>query len=403
MGWLAILTGSRGSGKTTLVRQLASLTGHVLHEFSMNAEVDTLELLGSFEQAERYRELGRIATETLTLLRRSLPLYLASPTAPSLHAVLTELDSVLASFNLALPGMDLSQASKAILRGLELVTAVELSDEATLLREQFVVASSTSPTSARFEWIDGPLVQSMKRGDWLLLEDANLCSPSVLDRLNSLFEPGGRLQLAERGPVDGEIQIVVPHPDFRLVMTLDPRYGELSRAMRNRGIEIAVLPSAVDATFEDTRRLDKFRQVIPTESPTLARSSESLLLSAAALTSSHGVPTRQNYSVVEVNDWYKETSLAGVESLLSIASPSRDLDSRVLPHLIACATSPLQHGLVLRLSRTLAHFDRHGLDFTLRSLEHHPLSLKIESTKNLVANLRGVPSIVLVHQVCRFF
>jgi len=28
---------------------------------------------------------------------------------------------------------------------------------------------------------------------------------------------------------------------FRLILTMDPRHGELSRAMRNRGIEICVL------------------------------------------------------------------------------------------------------------------------------------------------------------------
>jgi midasin len=42
-----------------------------------------------------------------------------------------------------------------------------------------------------------------------------LYSPSVLDRLNGLLEPGGVLSINERGVIDGEIPVVKPHPDFR--------------------------------------------------------------------------------------------------------------------------------------------------------------------------------------------
>ena len=66
----------------------------------------------------------------------------------------------------------------------------------------------------------------------------NFCSPTVLDRLNALLEPHGVLQVNERGVVNGEIKTIVPHPNFRLFFILDPKYGEISRAMRNRGIEI---------------------------------------------------------------------------------------------------------------------------------------------------------------------
>ena len=43
-------------------------------------------------------------------------------------------------------------------------------------------------------------------------------SPSVLDRLNGLLEPGGMLSINERGVVDGDIPVVKPHPDFRWVI-----------------------------------------------------------------------------------------------------------------------------------------------------------------------------------------
>ena len=41
-------------------------------------------------------------------------------------------------------------------------------------------------------------------------------SPSVLDRLNALVEPGGVLAVDERGAVGNEgVMTIVPHPNFR--------------------------------------------------------------------------------------------------------------------------------------------------------------------------------------------
>ncbi|ESO90033.1 hypothetical protein LOTGIDRAFT_176831, partial [Lottia gigantea] len=68
---------------------------------------------------------------------------------------------------------------------------------------------------------------------------------SVLDRLNALLEPGGVLSVNERGVIDGQIPTIKPHPNFRLFLAMDSKYGEISRAMRNRGVEIYI-PGEVD-------------------------------------------------------------------------------------------------------------------------------------------------------------
>ena len=44
-----------------------------------------------------------------------------------------------------------------------------------------------------------------------------LCSPSVLDRLNAMLEPGGVLTIDERGLEDSEVVSVKPHANFRFV------------------------------------------------------------------------------------------------------------------------------------------------------------------------------------------
>lgn len=64
----------------------------------------------------------------------------------------------------------------------------------------------------------------------MLVENANLCSPAVLDRLNGLLEPGGVLIIGEKG-VDSNknLTTIKPHRNFRLFFTMDPARGEISR------------------------------------------------------------------------------------------------------------------------------------------------------------------------------
>lgn len=49
----------------------------------------------------------------------------------------------------------------------------------------------------------------------MLLDNANLCNPTVLDRLNPLLEPGGVLFLNECGHVNGGPRVLAPHLNFR--------------------------------------------------------------------------------------------------------------------------------------------------------------------------------------------
>ena len=44
--------------------------------------------------------------------------------------------------------------------------------------------------SSRFEWVDSVLVKAICDGEWAVFENANICNPSVLDRLNPLLEEG---------------------------------------------------------------------------------------------------------------------------------------------------------------------------------------------------------------------
>ena len=92
----------------------------------------------------------------------------------------------------------------------------------------------------QFAWFDSFLLKSIKQGDWVLLKKCNKSNAAVLDRINSLLEPGGSLLINERGLVNGESYIIYPHENFRMFFAYDPYYGEVSRALRNRCVEFFI-------------------------------------------------------------------------------------------------------------------------------------------------------------------
>jgi MoxR-like ATPase len=94
------------------------------------------------------------------------------------------------------------------------------------------------PVAGQYEWKDGLMIEAMKRGDWVILDEINLAEPSILERLNSLLDDDRAIVLTEH-----EGEKVKAHPNFRVFATMNPatqQYGgrrELSLAMRNRFTE----------------------------------------------------------------------------------------------------------------------------------------------------------------------
>ncbi|KAH0565336.1 hypothetical protein GP486_001268 [Trichoglossum hirsutum] len=235
--WPCILVGSSGSGKTTLIKQVAAISGACLVEFPLNSDVDTMDLVGGYEQVDPQR--------------------LAAPLFEGLELLLRL--QIVSSVNSASPDLDIDATH--ILGSIR----SHCYDRTTILsvRDSLVTLSRKNPPillqdlisqlnklledppdldKPRFQWVDGILVEALEQGKWIVLDNANLCSSSVLDRLNSLLEPNGYLSINEHRSPEGNAKVIKPHPAFRIFLTMDPKHGELSRAMRNRAVEIFLTP-----------------------------------------------------------------------------------------------------------------------------------------------------------------
>uniref|UniRef100_A0A1X7TI19 Midasin n=1 Tax=Amphimedon queenslandica TaxID=400682 RepID=A0A1X7TI19_AMPQE len=261
MNWMTILVGEGGSGKSSLVRILSTLTGHKLLEYHMNTSTDTSELMGGFEQVNYERELSNLVSRCDYLLT-----CLRTINKGNYNLQIDELRSSLTLINnkegsvLKERCLELKEVVESTLN----IVSSSLQNESELFSDfQDLLCSCDSlcvkvcggSTSGQFEWVNSILITALTHGYWLLVTQANFCSPSVLDRLNPLLEPNGALSIDERGVIDGTVPTVKPHKDFRLFLTMDPVHGEISRAMRNRGIEISILPKDIESLHCDLSSL----------------------------------------------------------------------------------------------------------------------------------------------------
>uniref|UniRef100_A0A914WN69 Midasin n=1 Tax=Plectus sambesii TaxID=2011161 RepID=A0A914WN69_9BILA len=216
MNWLSIIVGHSAVGKSTLVRSLAALCGQSLNTFHLTSDTDALELLGTFEQLSNETDLNKAKAECADILA------LIGESADFLETV---------------QSAESLQQLRAVME-----TAVEACSNADAKPKVQAMIEKLSDSRLRFEWVNSPFLDAFIDGHWLLVENVNCCSAAVLDRLNSALEPNGELTLSEKGAgADGQIATYTAHPNFRVFFTMNPRHGPISRAMRNRAVEICLL------------------------------------------------------------------------------------------------------------------------------------------------------------------
>ncbi|TDG46488.1 hypothetical protein AWZ03_007049 [Drosophila navojoa] len=266
-----LLCGATDSGKTKLIDALCVLSNNVCNSDNIDDSVT-----GSFQQIDLNRHLEEIykavqgllfvAAQTAFLKQTEYGFVQQLWAAWSKYNQLLKLSTETAQHSVA----EELQLFERRLSALEQIIAklsetppecrVPLFDQLPQyksrlsLLQAYIKSADSLNTGGSFEWVDSRIVTSLKCGQYILLEHVNLCSSAVLDRLNPVFEPNGCLLIAEKGiSAHTSAEVVRKAPNFRAFLTVDPKNGELSRAMRNRCVELS-LSVAKDAYSVDDMR-----------------------------------------------------------------------------------------------------------------------------------------------------
>jgi midasin len=128
---------------------------------------------------------------------------------------------------------------------------------------QEYMGSYLSDSAGRLTFQEGALVEAVRNGYWIVLDELNLAPSEVLEALNRLLDDNRELYIPETQQTVRSVLVLVtlasldcrsgsqyhrvlrPHPNFLLFATQNPPgiYGGrkvLSRAFRNRFVELHV-------------------------------------------------------------------------------------------------------------------------------------------------------------------
>lgn len=103
--------------------------------------------------------------------------------------------------------------------------------------QEYLGSYVSDANTGRLVFRDGLLVQALRSGHWIVLDELNLAPTDVLEALNRLLDDNRELVIPETQ------EVVRPHPHFMLFATQNPSglYAGrkvLSRAFRNRFLEV---------------------------------------------------------------------------------------------------------------------------------------------------------------------
>jgi len=239
-----ILTGESGMGKKEIIRYIAKMTKNDLYEFCLNSSMDSTELLGNYDKINFSYHLKCIKEEIYNYISEKLSNQKIERFEISnldYLNILNVVDYFECNFSNSF-GKDtynkkvkdvknLKKSFDILIEKLKNI-GLSLSMEKSIRR----VIDFIESESFNFEWHDSSLIRCIEKGHWIILDNVNTCSAAVLDRLNSLLDDDKQIYLNECGTT--EPRSIKAHKNFKIFMIMNDKFGEVSRALKNRCVEI---------------------------------------------------------------------------------------------------------------------------------------------------------------------
>lgn len=235
-----LLVGETGGGKTTLVQQLALLTGRQVVVQNLSLQTDSADLLGGFRPLEMKHVARRVYQEFVDLFTGT---FSRKQNSDFLRFTQTALKKE--------QWKKLSQCfQKACKLGLNKVRERQHTSVEALIEpwnnfvetaERFEQQRLACDSGLAFEFTEGGLVEAIRSGKWVLLDEINLANSEILQRLCGLLDSHeSSIILTERG----DSEAINRHPNFRLFAAMNPATDsgkkDLPPSIRSRFTEIYV-------------------------------------------------------------------------------------------------------------------------------------------------------------------
>ena len=237
-----LLVGETGCGKTSLLQQVAKVSGRELVVQNLSLQTDSTDLLGGF----RPLEIPSIATK---VYQEFVDLFVSSFSKK-------QNAEFLAFASTALKKQQWKKLSQCFLRaanlGLAKVKERESKGNADTMAakvwmsfrdsaERFEKQRLASDCGMAFAFMEGALVTALRHGQWVLLDEINLASSETLQRICGLLDdPKSSLTLTERG----DAFAMKRHSEFRLFAAMNPATDagkkDLTVSVRSRFTELFV-------------------------------------------------------------------------------------------------------------------------------------------------------------------
>lgn len=234
-----LLVGETGVGKTSSVQYLAARTKHKLVVVNMNNQSDVSDLVGGFKPVDLAYVLAPMRTEFEVLFRKTF-------NQSKNEAFLTKFSicynqgnfSVIVKLMIKIVNNVFEKSERNELREKDLLLLPRWL--ALKVKLQKLNSQLSKSINISFAFIPGSLVNCIKNGDWLLLDEINLASAETLECLSTILEPDGSVVLLEKG----DFTPVKRHPEFRIFSCMNPNTDigkkDLPVGIRNRFTEFFV-------------------------------------------------------------------------------------------------------------------------------------------------------------------
>ena len=243
-----LLIGDTGCGKTTMTQHCAEIFRKKLWVYNMNPSSDAIDLIGGFKPLD-------IKVVLKHLLSKYIKRFEQIGNVKSNEKFLENLRNLLLSKNYIMLMRCMLESLPPIKVKIQKKFQADPEKLASMLKkwerfgnkvENFLINKEKIDSNLAFHYVEGSLISALKNGDWLLIDEINLASNEVLQRILPILE-GDSLLLYDKG----DVKTMKRHENFRIFACMNP-----GKDVGKKELPENVRAKFTDFVIEDIREKD---------------------------------------------------------------------------------------------------------------------------------------------------